>query len=93
MPSILQSSETSSLQGTHPAVPKYGKTVHVSTHASHYVYSGILTKTVDSPEDFRPVAFPSGLFSEMQQRWSATENEANAVYQSILKFDLVLKMD
>ena len=27
----------------------------------------------------------------MQQRWSATEKEAFAVYQSVLKFDLYLR--
>ena len=53
-----------------------------------YAYSGILTQAVDSPENLRPVTFTSGLFSEIQQRWSATQKEANAGYQSVLKFDL-----
>ena len=56
------------------------------TDASHYAYSGVLIQPVESPEDLRSVAFTSG--SEIQQRWSTTENETYAVYQSILKFDL-----
>ena len=42
-----------------------------------------------SPGDQRPVALTSG--SEMQQRWSTTEKEAYALYQSILNLDLYLK--
>ena len=48
-------------------------------------------QAVDSLDYLRPVAFTSGSFSEMQQRWSATEKEAYALYQSILKFDLYLE--
>ena len=61
------------------------------TDTSHYEYSGVLTQVVESPEDLRPTAFTSGSFSEMQQRWSVTEEEAYAVYQSVLKFDLYLR--
>ena len=61
------------------------------TDASHYAYSSILTQAADSPKDLRLVAFTSGTFSEMQHRWSATEKETYAVYQSILKFDLYVR--
>ena len=61
------------------------------TDTSHYAYSGLLTQAVESPEDLRPIAYTSGSFSEMQQRWSATEKEAYAVYQSVLKFDIYLR--
>ena len=33
----------------------------------------------------------SGSFYDTQQRWSSTEKEAFAVYQSVLKFDLYLR--
>ena len=59
--------------------------------ASHYTYFRVLTQAVESPEDLRPVAFTLGTFLEMQQKWSATEKEAYAVYKSILKFDLYLR--
>ena len=36
--------------------------------ASHFAYSGVLTQAVDSPEDLRPIAYTSGLFSYTQQR-------------------------
>ena len=62
------------------------------TDTSHYAHSSILIQEVDSPEDLRLIAFTSGLFSEMQQRWCATEKRAYAVYQSILKFDLYLRV-
>ena len=61
------------------------------TDTSHYAYSSILTQAVDSPEDLRSVAFTCGSFSEMQLRWSATEKDVCAVYQSICKFDLYLR--
>ena len=61
------------------------------TDASNYAYSGVLTQAVESPEDLRPIAFTLGSFLEMQQRWSATEKEAYAIYQSVLKFDLYLR--
>ena len=61
------------------------------TNTNHHAYSSVLTKAVDHPEDFRPVAFTSGPFSEMQQMWSATEKEVYAVYRSILKFNLYLR--
>ena len=32
-----------------------------------------------------------GSFLQMQQRWSANEKEAYAVYQAVLKFDLYLR--
>ena len=60
------------------------------TDGSHYACSEALTQAVESPEDLRPVAFTLRSFSEMQQRWSATKKEANAVYKFILKFDLYL---
>ena len=37
-----------------------------------------------------PIVNTSGSFLDMQQRWSATENEVFAAYQSVLKFDLHL---
>ena len=51
---------------------------------------GVLTQAIDSLEDLRPIVYTSGSFSDMQQRWSATEKEALAVYQSVLKSDLYL---
>ena len=41
------------------------------------------------PNDLEPIAHTSCSFSEMHQKWSVTEKEA--VYQSVLKFDLYLK--
>ena len=60
------------------------------TDTSHYAYSGVFNQPVESPEDLRPVAFVLGSFSKMRQRWSATEKEAYAGYQSVLKFDLYI---
>ena len=61
------------------------------TDASHYAYSGVLTQAVESPYDLRSIAYTSGSFFNVQQRWSITEKEAFTVYQSILKFDLYLR--
>ena len=55
------------------------------------MYSGVLTWAVNNPDDFRPIAYTSGRLSNTQQRWSATEKEHFAVYQSALKFDLYLR--
>ena len=60
----------------------------LSTDACHYVYSEVLTHAVESPDDLRPIAYTSGSFSDIQQRWSATEKDF-AVYQSVLKFYFV----
>ena len=38
-----------------------------------------------------PIAYTSGSFSDMQQRWSATEKEAIEVYQLVLKFNFYLR--
>ena len=57
------------------------------TDTSHYAYSGVLIQAVESPTDLRAIAFTSGLFSEMWQRWYATEKEAYTVYQSIPNVD------
>ena len=48
-------------------------------------------EAVECPKDLRPIGFTSGLFSEMQQRWSATEKEMYAVHQYVLKFALNLR--
>ena len=61
------------------------------TDESNYAFSSIHTQAVSDPDDLRPIAYTSGSFSNMQQRWPATEKEAFAVYQSILKFDLYLR--
>ena len=61
------------------------------TDESHYVYSGILIQAVESPEDLWPIACTSGSFSDMQQRWFATEKEAFVVYQPVIKFYLYLR--
>ena len=61
------------------------------TDTSCYAYPWVLIQAVTSPEDLRPIAYISGSFSDMQQRWSATEKEVYAVYQSVLKFDLYLR--
>ena len=34
------------------------------------------TLAVESPEDMMPIVYTSGSFSDIQQRWSATEKEA-----------------
>ena len=44
------------------------------TDASHSTYSGALTQAVDGPDDFRPIAYISDSFSNMQQRWPASKN-------------------
>ena len=49
-------------------------------YASHYAYSGVLTHELEHPHDLRPRAYTSGSFSDIQQRWSATEKEAFTVY-------------
>ena len=61
----------------------------LSTDASYYAYSGVLTQAVESPDDLRHIAYTSGLFSNMQQRWSATEKEALAVNQPVLNLTCI----
>ena len=61
------------------------------TDSSHYAQAGVLTQTVDSPEDLRPIVYTSGSFFNMQQKWSANEKEAFAAHQSVIKFDLYLR--
>ena len=58
--------------------------------ASNYAYSDILTQAGDGPGDLRHIAYTSDSFPVMQQRWSATEKEAFAVYKSVSKFNLYL---
>ena len=71
--------------------PNMEKPYNLFTDTSHYVYSGVLTQAAESPDDLRPIPYTSGSFSDKQQRWSATEKEAFAVYQSVLKFDMYLR--
>ena len=61
------------------------------TDANNYVYLGILTQAADGPDDLRPISNTSVSFSNSQQRWFATEKEAFAVYQTVLKFGLYLR--
>ena len=61
------------------------------TDESHYANSGVLTHAGENPEDLRPIAYTSGSFSDMKERWSATEKEVFAIYQTVLKFDLYLR--
>ena len=58
---------------------------------SHYAYSGVFNHAAESSKDLRPINYTSGSFLDIQERWSATEKEAFAVYQSVLKFDLHLR--
>ena len=67
--------------------PNTEKPYTIFTDACHYAYSGVLTQTVDSLGDLRPIVHTSGSFSDKQQKWSATEKEAFAIYQSVLKFE------
>ena len=39
----------------------------------------------------QPIFFTSDSFCDTQQKWSATEKEAFAVFQSVMKFDLYLR--
>ena len=48
----------------------------------------ICIQAVKSPDDLRPRAYTSVSFSNMQQRWCATEKETFMVYQSVLKWIL-----
>ena len=59
--------------------------------ATHYAYSQVLTQGVESPNGLRPIAYKSGSFSNMQQRWSAAEKQAFAVYKPVLKFNMYLR--
>ena len=61
------------------------------TDSSDYAYFGVCTQAVEILEHLGPAAFTLGTFLEMQQRWSATEKKAYAVYQSMLKFDLYFR--
>ena len=61
------------------------------TDASNYAYSGVLTQAVDGPDDSSPIAYTSGSFSDMHQKWSATEKETFAIHHYVLKFDLHLR--
>ena len=72
--------------------PNSEKLYTLFTDANHYAYSGILHQAVGSLEDLRPIAYTSDSFPYMQQRWSVTEKEAFVVYQSVLKFDLYLRV-
>ena len=71
--------------------PNVHKPYTLFTDSSSFVYSSILTQAVDGHHDLRPIAYTSGSFSDSQKRWSATEKEAFAVYQSVLKFDLYFR--
>ena len=66
--------------------PSIHKPYTLFTDASNYANSGILTLTVDDPDDWRPIAYTSGSFSDSQLRWSATERESFAVYQHHMSF-------
>ena len=68
--------------------PNTQKPYILFSDTSHYAYSGVLIQAVDCPDDLRPIVYTSGPSSNMQQRWSATEKEAFAGYQSVRKFDL-----
>ena len=61
------------------------------TEASNYAYFGVLHQAVSGPVDLRPIAYTLGSYSDMQERWSVTEKEAFAVYQSVSKFNLYLR--
>ena len=50
------------------------------TDTSCYAYSGVLTQAVDGPDYMMSIVYTSGSFSNIQQRWSAAEKEAFAVY-------------
>ena len=71
--------------------PSIYKPYTLFTDASNYAHSGILTQAVYGLDDLRPMAYTSGTFSDSQQRLFATNKEAFAVYQSILKFDIYLR--
>ena len=47
--------------------PKIQKLYTLSTDASHYAYYGVHTQELGVADDLRPIAYTSGLFSEMQQ--------------------------
>ena len=49
------------------------------TNVSYYVYSGVHTQAVDSPDDLKPIAYTLGSLCNRQQKWSPTEKEAFAV--------------
>ena len=49
------------------------------------LFSGILTQPVEGPDDLRSIAYMAVSFSDTQQRWSATEEEAFEVYQSVFQ--------
>ena len=55
------------------------------------MFTGILPQAVDGPDDLRPIAYTSGSFSNIQQRWPATEKDTFAVCLSVLKFNLYLR--
>ena len=70
--------------------PNINKPYTVFTDTSNYAFSAVHTQAVDGPSDLRPIAYTSGSFSDMQQRWSLTQKGAYVTYQSVLKFDLYL---
>ena len=71
--------------------PKMEKLNNLVIDTSHYAYSVIFSQAVESPEDLMPIAYTSGSFLDMQQRWFVTEKEVYTVYQSVLKFNLHLR--
>ena len=51
------------------------------TDASNYASSGVFTQAVDGPDHLRPIAYTSGSFCDIQQRWSATKKEAFTIVE------------
>ena len=71
--------------------PNTEKPYTIFSDASHYAYSEVLTHAAYGCDDLSPIAYTSGLFSDMQQKWTATEKETFAVYQVCSQVWLVLK--
>ena len=46
---------------------------------------------VDGPDNLKPIVCTSGSFADTQLKWSATEKEVFAVYQSVLNYELHLR--
>ena len=80
MSGSLQSIENALCRKPILQYPRINMPYTLFTDAANYAFSDILTQADDGPDDERPIAYTSGSFSNIQQRWSAIEKEAFAVY-------------
>jgi RNase H-like domain found in reverse transcriptase len=77
--------------------PDSDKRICVLTDASYCCYAGLVTQIdeeqLDPPledQDHQPLAFLSGEFKGLQQRWPVPEKEVFAIVDAVTKVDYLL---